>query len=42
MGAEAAPTDLMVFTKSPTAIAADGQTISIHADLSSKWIMKVS
>lgn len=36
MGAEAAPTDLMVFTKSPTAIAADGQTISIHAGLSSK------
>ncbi|MFF2797763.1 fumarylacetoacetate hydrolase family protein [Lysinibacillus xylanilyticus] len=36
MGADAAPTDLMVFTKSPTAIAADGQTISIHADLSSK------
>ncbi|WP_249662377.1 fumarylacetoacetate hydrolase family protein, partial [Lysinibacillus fusiformis] len=30
------PTDLMAFTKSPTAIAEDGQSISIHADLSSK------
>lgn len=31
MGGEAAPKDLLVFTKSPTAIAADGQVLPIHA-----------
>ncbi|MFC7685660.1 fumarylacetoacetate hydrolase family protein [Ureibacillus sp. GCM10028918] len=30
MGAEAAPQDLVVFTKSPTSIAADEQVLSIH------------
>ena len=33
MGGEAPPEQLVVFTKSPTAIAADGQTLSIHADV---------
>lgn len=33
MDAEAPPEKLVVFTKSPTAIAADGQTLPIHADL---------
>lgn len=32
MGGEAAPSDLVIFTKSPTAIAADNQVLSIHAD----------
>ena len=32
MGAEAAPEHVMVFTKAPTAIAADGQTLPIHAE----------
>ncbi|MDM5332484.1 fumarylacetoacetate hydrolase family protein [Ureibacillus composti] len=31
MGAEAAPSDLLVFTKPPTSIAADEQTLSVHA-----------
>ena len=30
MGAQAAPTDLVVFTKSPTSIAADEQVLPIH------------
>ncbi|QCR31567.1 fumarylacetoacetate hydrolase family protein [Lysinibacillus sp. SGAir0095] len=30
MGAQAAPLDLVVFTKSPTSIAADGQQLPIH------------
>lgn len=32
MGVEAAPSDLVVFTKSPTTIAADNQVLPIHAD----------
>lgn len=36
MGAEKAPENLMVFTKSPTAIAADEQTLSVHADKTSE------
>ena len=36
MGAEAAK-EFVVFTKSPTAIAADEQTLSIHADLTSSY-----
>lgn len=32
MGAESAPEDIMVFTKSPTAIAADETTLPVHAD----------
>lgn len=32
MGAEQAPEDLVVFTKSPTAIAADETTLSVHAN----------
>ncbi|MBM7607932.1 2-keto-4-pentenoate hydratase/2-oxohepta-3-ene-1,7-dioic acid hydratase in catechol pathway [Lysinibacillus composti] len=31
MGAEAAPSDLLVFTKPPTSISADEQTLSVHA-----------
>lgn len=31
MGAEAAPSDLLVFTKPATSIAADEQTLSVHA-----------
>lgn len=34
MGVEAAPSDLVVFTKSPTTIAADHQVLPIHADKS--------
>lgn len=33
MGGEAPPEELVVFTKSPTAIAAYGQTLPIHADV---------
>ena len=33
MGAEAPPEKLMIFTKAPTAIAADGQELPIHADV---------
>ena len=33
MGADAPPEKLMIFTKSPTAIAADEQDISVHADV---------
>jgi len=36
MGAQAAPENLVVFTKSPTAIAADGETVSLHADVTEK------
>ncbi|MFF5996771.1 fumarylacetoacetate hydrolase family protein [Lysinibacillus sp. KU-BSD001] len=32
MGADKAPENIMIFTKSPTAIAADGMTLPIHAD----------
>ena len=32
MGANAAPKDLVVFTKAPTSIASDGQTLPIHTD----------
>ncbi|MEG0383519.1 MAG: fumarylacetoacetate hydrolase family protein [Solibacillus sp.] len=32
MGAEKAPEDIMIFTKSPTAIAADESTLPVHAD----------
>ncbi|MGE7931939.1 fumarylacetoacetate hydrolase family protein [Viridibacillus arvi] len=35
MGAESAPENLMIFTKAPTSIAADGQTISAHAEVTS-------
>jgi 2-keto-4-pentenoate hydratase/2-oxohepta-3-ene-1,7-dioic acid hydratase in catechol pathway len=31
MGADQAPEDIMIFTKSPTAIAADETTLSVHA-----------
>ncbi len=33
MGADAPPEKLMIFTKSPTAIAADEQDLSVHADV---------
>ncbi|MFS0688460.1 fumarylacetoacetate hydrolase family protein [Sporosarcina sp. 179-K 8C2 HS] len=33
MGSEAPPEKLLIFTKSPTAIAADEQELSVHADL---------
>ena len=33
MGADAPPEKLMIFTKSPTTIAADEQDISVHADV---------
>lgn len=36
MGAQAAPENLVVFTKSPTAIAADGETVSLHTDVTEK------
>ncbi|MBK3494878.1 fumarylacetoacetate hydrolase family protein [Viridibacillus sp. YIM B01967] len=36
MGAESAPENLMIFTKAPTSIAADEQTISAHADVTSE------
>lgn len=32
MGAESAPEDIMIFTKSPTAIAADETTLPVHGD----------
>lgn len=32
MGGESAPEEIVVFTKSPTAIAADESTLSVHAD----------
>ena len=32
MGAEKAPEDMVVFTKSPTAIASDESTLSVHAE----------
>lgn len=37
MGAEAPPEKLMIFTKSPTAIAADEQTLSVHADVTASF-----
>ena len=33
MGADKAPEDIMIFTKSPTAIAADEATLPVHAEL---------
>lgn len=33
MGADAPPEKMMIFTKSPTSIAADEQTLSIHSDV---------
>ncbi len=36
MGAEQAPEDIIVFTKAPTSIAADEQTLSLHADVTSQ------
>ncbi|WP_342463114.1 fumarylacetoacetate hydrolase family protein [Ureibacillus sp. FSL K6-8385] len=32
MGGEAAPSDLVIFTKSPTTIAGDNQVLPVHAD----------
>lgn len=37
MGLESAPEDVMVFTKSPTTIAADEETLSVHANLTSSY-----
>ncbi len=36
MGAEQAPEDIIVFTKAPTSIAADEQTLSLHAEVTSQ------
>ncbi len=36
MGSDQAPEDIMVFTKAPTSIAADKQTLSVHADVTSQ------
>ncbi|MDQ0429042.1 2-keto-4-pentenoate hydratase/2-oxohepta-3-ene-1,7-dioic acid hydratase in catechol pathway [Planomicrobium stackebrandtii] len=36
MGAEA-PVDLVVFTKSPTCISADGETVPVHSDLTDSY-----
>jgi 2-keto-4-pentenoate hydratase/2-oxohepta-3-ene-1,7-dioic acid hydratase (catechol pathway) len=35
MGADHAPEDIVVFTKAPTSIVADEQTLSVHADITS-------
>lgn len=37
MGAEKAPDKIVVFTKSPTAIAADEETLSVHADVTDEF-----
>lgn len=37
MGSEAAPEHLMIFTKSPTTIAADGESLSVHSDTTSSY-----
>ncbi|WP_342542017.1 fumarylacetoacetate hydrolase family protein [Paenisporosarcina sp. FSL H8-0542] len=37
MGSEAAPEHLMIFTKSPTTIAADGELLSVHSDATSSY-----
>lgn len=37
MGSEAAPEHLMIFTKSPTTIAADGESLSVHSDATSSY-----
>lgn len=37
MGGEGTPEKLMIFTKSPTAIAADEQTVSVHSSLTSQY-----
>ena len=36
MGSDQAPEDIMVFTKAPTSIATDKQTLSVHADVTSQ------
>ncbi|MGG0658257.1 fumarylacetoacetate hydrolase family protein [Rummeliibacillus pycnus] len=36
MGSDHAPEDIMVFTKAPTSIAADKQTLSVHEDVTSQ------
>ena len=37
MGVQSAPENLMVFTKSPTTIAADEETLSVHANVTSAY-----
>lgn len=37
MGSQAAPEHLMIFTKSPTTIAADEETLPVHADVTSSY-----
>jgi len=37
MGSETAPEHLMIFTKSPTTIAADEETLPVHADVTSSY-----
>lgn len=37
MGSEAAPEHLMIFTKSPTTIAADGESLSVHSNATSSY-----
>lgn len=37
MGSEAAPDHLMIFTKSPTTIAADGESLSVHSEATSSY-----
>lgn len=37
MGSSVAPENLMVFTKSPTTIAADEETLSIHSNVTSEY-----
>jgi len=37
MGSSAAPENVMIFTKSPTTIASDGETLPVHANLTSSY-----
>lgn len=37
MGSEAAPEHMMIFTKAPTTIASDEETLSVHADVTSSY-----
>ncbi|WP_075617290.1 fumarylacetoacetate hydrolase family protein [Paenisporosarcina indica] len=37
MGSQEAPENIMIFTKSPTSIAADEETLPIHADVTSSY-----
>ncbi|MGE6487671.1 fumarylacetoacetate hydrolase family protein [Paenisporosarcina sp. NPDC076898] len=37
MGSEAAPEHLMIFTKSPTTIAADEETLAVHENITSSY-----